>query len=76
MWFLRTDTEVMGNRLVHGDTTSKETFIVEFVKKPESERSFLPEFPNTVICSEVFACYLRHKKKKEERNLWRLNILD
>lgn len=59
MWFLKTDTEVMGNHLVHGDTTSKKIFIVEFVEGPESKRIFLPEFLDTVICNEVFTGYLR-----------------
>lgn len=57
----------MGNHLVHGDTTSEEIFREEFVEGPESERSLLPEFPDTMICNEVFTGYLRKKKKKERR---------
>lgn len=66
MWVLKTDTEVMGNHSVHGDTTSKEIFIVEFIEGPESKRSFLPEFPDPVICNEVFTGYLREKKRERE----------
>lgn len=55
----------MGNHLVHGDTTSEEIFREEFVEGPESERSPLPEFPDTMICNEVFTGYLRKKKKKK-----------
>lgn len=55
-----------GNHLVHGDTTSKEIFIEEFVEGPENERSFLPEFADTVICNEVFTGYLREKNRKRE----------
>lgn len=42
----------MGKYLVHGNTTSKEIFIEEFVERPESKRSFLPEFPDIVICNK------------------------
>lgn len=65
----------MGNHFVHGATTSKDVYIEKFVQGLESGRSFLLEFPDTIICNEVFAEYLR-EEKKEERNLWRLDIPD
>lgn len=66
MYFLKTDPEVMGNHLAHGATTSKDVYIEEFVEGLESKRSFLLEFPDTIICNEVFAEYLRVKKRKRE----------